>query len=357
MLHFMRWLKEHHPEIKFDTLALKGGELKESFEEVADKFYEVKQQSPGYRMIEKMLSLFMIQGRARPGDKLFRKLAGKKPDIVYANSITTIPIGLKIKEQNPKTIFVAHVHELQTVIDIVLPNLKNFVPSVDMFFTASEMVRKNLIENYQITSGKVKTIYECAAVAIPGQREKRTKGFRVGASGTFHWRKGGDVFLQVVRHLKIHYSQLDIEFVWIGALPKMELIIAEADIKKMGLEDMIWFSGLQENPGNYYKDLDVFLLPSREDPFPLVCIEVGMLGIPVICFEKATGTAEILKKGGGVVVPYLDAAAMAEQVVLYYQNPETRSRDGKRNRELFSGFTPEKICPEIFKHLENQTLS
>jgi glycosyltransferase involved in cell wall biosynthesis len=94
-------------------------------------------------------------------------------------------------------------------------------------------------------------------------------------------------------------------------------------------------------------------MTSREDPFPLVCIEVGMLGKPIVCFEKATGTAEIIEKGGGFIVPYLSVEGMAEKIIHYYNNPIEKEQHGEFNKTAFAQFTPEIGCPQLFSIIEN----
>jgi glycosyltransferase involved in cell wall biosynthesis len=94
-------------------------------------------------------------------------------------------------------------------------------------------------------------------------------------------------------------------------------------------------------------------MTSREDPFPLVCIEVGKSGIPIICFEKATGIQEVLVTGGGFVVPYLDVVAMAEKIVLYYYDSTLLSKDSKKNKVNFSIFTSEIMAEKLFDFIEN----
>ena len=79
-----------------------------------------------------------------------------------------------------------------------------------------------------------------------------------------------------------------------------------------------------------------------------------MLGKPIISFEQATGTNEIIAKGGGYIVPYLNIEAMSKKVIHYIENPEIRIEHGKKNAVEFSRFTPENICPELFSVLKNQ---
>ena len=61
-----------------------------------------------------------------------------------------------------------------------------------------------------------------------------------------------------------------------------------------------------------------------------------MLGVPIICFEKATGTSEVLSKGGGFVVPYLDIYEMAKKIIKYYENKDLKLKHAEENRSNFS---------------------
>jgi glycosyltransferase involved in cell wall biosynthesis len=102
----------------------------------------------------------------------------------------------------------------------------------------------------------------------------------------------------------------------------------------------------------FFQNFDMLLLTSREDPFPLVCIEVGMMGKPILSFEKATGTNEILKDARGFIVPFGDVDEMANKVILYYLDRKLRFEHGQLNKEIFSQFIPENWCPKLFEVVE-----
>ena len=138
-----------------------------------------------------------------------------------------------------------------------------------------------------------------------------------------------------------------------GKISQTQRNSIEADLEKANLKDTLFFVGEQNRPEIYYEKFDVFLMTSREDPFPLVCIEVGKSGIPIICFEKATGIQEVLVSGGGFVVPYLDVVAMAEKLVLYYYDSTLLSKDSKKNKVNFSIFTSEIMGEKLFDFIEN----
>ena len=136
-------------------------------------------------------------------------------------------------------------------------------------------------------------------------------------SGTVHWRKGTDIFIQLVRTIYKLEPKCNIKFVWVGKSSFKENVIIQEDLRKLGLQEYVTFPGEVDNPTEYFKDFDVFVMTSREDPFPLVCIEVGQLGKPIVSFDKATGINEFLANGGGFVVPYLDIEEMALKLLFY----------------------------------------
>lgn len=344
LLNFIRWLKKHHPEIKLGVVALRNGELLEEFKMRADHFYEL----PGKTFYTRIKRRMNPQKTEFPKNFL-RTLNKEKYDLVYANTASSIQLGVSLKKESKDLKLVAHIHELPTTINLLQPNFVNFTAFVDSFIAVSQMVAEGLESNFSVQKDKIELIYEFTEKLEPESLKSGNKAFKVGAAGTFHWRKGSDVFLQVARYVHDHHPEYDIQFTWIGKVPQSEKLIAESDILKMGLQNKVKFTGLVENPIDHFRELDVFLLLSREDPFPLVCIEVGMLGVPIICFENSTGIIEVLKDGGGVILPYLDIEKVSNQIIKYFENPELLKKHGDKNKEQFSQFTPEKICPKLFE--------
>jgi glycosyltransferase involved in cell wall biosynthesis len=74
----------------------------------------------------------------------------------------------------------------------------------------------------------------------------------------------------------------------------------------------------------------IFALTSREDPYPLVVLEAGLSGVPVVCFQGAGGAPELVEADGGVVVPYLDIELMADSIAWLADDPVARQQRGQR---------------------------
>ena len=79
-------------------------------------------------------------------------------------------------------------------------------------------------------------------------------------------------------------------------------------------------------PAPYFLAADLFVLTSRQDPFPCVVHEAMAAGVPVIAFKDAGGAPEALADGAGITVDYRDVDAMAEAILSLYQDGTARAR-------------------------------
>lgn len=358
LFYFLQWLKENKPSVNFTILDIHGGNLSEEFKSLACSYYclenlkldEITFYQDFKNRILKRIGKY--KSPVHPRDLLIKKLADENFDVIYANSALSLPVANSIKNLSKNSKLVLHVHELNTIIQQLLPDFLDLVNEVDKFIAVSDLVSKNLNSVYNINPDRIRVIYEFSKIS-GSQKGKDKDYFLVGGAGTVHWRKGSDLFIQIARYIITYYKEVVIKFEWVGYLSNEEKLIVEGDIQKAGLQKYVSFIGEKVNPIEYFKHFDLFLLCSREDPFPLVAIEVGSLGIPIICFEGATGTGEILKNGGGEIVPYLNIEMASEKIINYYYNRDKLKKDGENARNLFSNFTPEQICPLIYKELSN----
>jgi len=355
LLSFLKWLKQNQSDIACDLVSLKTGELREEFENVVDSYQELRVEIPEEltliqlikRRLLKRLGLFKIKKTNL--QILLEELTRKKPEVIYANSALSLDVALALKKTNPKAKLICHIHELETIIKISLPAFKEQASGVDKWIAVSELVKNNLIVNYSIAPPAIETVYEFTdSITLKERALENNSEFIVGGCGTVHWRKGTDLFIQVARYTKHKYPELPIKFMWVGELSSFQETLLAADIHKSNLNETVEFTGHTSNPSPYFERMSLFLLTSREDPFPLVAIEAGKLGKPIIAFDKASGTTEFLSDTCGCVVNYMDVEAMAEQVVYYFQNPDILELHNKTSKHIFSQLNPEKCCPQLY---------
>ncbi|WP_367773687.1 glycosyltransferase family 4 protein [Flavobacterium sp. WC2421] len=355
LLLFLKWLKKENKNIEIHIVFLEGGDLKDDFKEVATVCYNYSDILIKKSFFNRVFSYLLQKTNKRKTRKnrYLKNIANQQYDIIYANTIASVSFATFLKKQctnNPKLI--VHIHELNTAIKAYLPNFKEHIPHIDSFISVSKLVMEHLNTDWKVNPLKNHLVYAFSDKEV-FKKEDNSKVFEVGASGLVNPRKGDDLFVQVANYIKTRYPKIKIKFTWVGQVYNGQRISIEADLEKANLTDTVFFVGEQSAPENYYKNFDVFLMTSREDPFPLVCIEVGKMGVPIICFEKATGTAEILFEGGGFIVPYLDVVTMAEKLILYYNDSILRNKDGGLNKINFSEFTSDNMAKKIFNCIEN----
>ncbi|WP_282134436.1 glycosyltransferase [Seonamhaeicola maritimus] len=353
LLQLIKWYKKNTNN-SIDLVGLKGGDFFNEFSSICDNITIIEDKPKSFKVLlsQKVLKKIGIKSKTTK-QLVLDVLCENNYDLIYGNTALSLSFSSRLRQRLPRTKLILHVHEMEVMIKRLSPNFKKYVSNVDKFIAASNPVKENLKRTYKIPSNNIKVINEFSEFELPQAINKQNDNtFVVGASGLSGWRKGNDVFLQIARIIKKKYPDANIKFIWVGNESSDKLII-DADIKKLNLSKTVSFIGSTDKPIIHYNNFNLFLLTSREDPFPLVCIEVAKLGKPIICFKDASGTAEIIENGGGKVVPYLDIESMANEIIGYYKDRVMLKRDSIKVKELFSVYTADKICPLIQDEINN----
>ena len=104
-------------------------------------------------------------------------------------------------------------------------------------------------------------------------------------------------------------------------------------------------TGFVDDPIPYYDLMDVVVLPSYREGFPMVALEAGAAGKPLVA-ARATGSIDAVIDGEtGILVPARDAAALADAVDSLLADPETARRMGRAGRErVRARFLPGRLA-------------
>ncbi len=345
-LNFLKWFKANSV-IPFEILLKDDGELHPEFETLAPTIVWNK-TSNRQAHIERVKTYYK---QANIG-------------LIYANTITNGDVLAALAALNCPVI--THVHELEYWINYRVDpnNLKQTQKHSHHYITVSQAVKQNLVENLNIPENKISLHYEFIPTKhapnltqLPQIRKQLNippDALVVGGSGTTDWRKGPELFIQLAR--AIYRRQLDkpVHFVWVGGDNQgAQFGALWHDIKLSGLEHYVHFTGNRSNPLDYFANFDVFAMVSREDPFPLVNLEVASLGKPIVCFDGSGGSKEFVADNCGFVVPYLDLETMAERVVELLQTPDLRRQMGSRAAEkVRKQHDIDVVAPQILSIIE-----
>ena len=104
---------------------------------------------------------------------------------------------------------------------------------------------------------------------------------------------------------------------------------------------------------HYYRDADVFVLPSRSEPWGMVLNEAAAAGLPLVATEESGAAHDLVEEGvNGFRVPAGDVAVLRDRLTRLAEDPELRASAGARSRELARRFTPDAWADGVVRLAE-----
>ena len=160
--------------------------------------------------------------------------------------------------------------------------------------------------------------------------------------GGLHPRKGVDVLLRAMR--AVHEFDPGSHLYLVGEGPMQ----AEYEnlARELQLEDRTHFVGAIADPRPYMAAADIFVLPSRADPAPLVLSEARQLGCAIIASE-VDGIAEMLDHGAaGLLTPPGDPERLALAIRALLDDPARRMELARGAGEGLARFAIERVAKD-----------
>jgi glycosyltransferase involved in cell wall biosynthesis len=109
----------------------------------------------------------------------------------------------------------------------------------------------------------------------------------------------------------------------------------EARARELGLGDRLRFVDFKPPSSRQLRSLDVFVLPSSWEAFPISVLEAMACGVPQVATDVG-GTSEALADGvTGLLCPPEDPAALADRVATLLEDEAMRARMAEDGRRRF----------------------
>ena len=126
------------------------------------------------------------------------------------------------------------------------------------------------------------------------------------ALGRLHRNKGFDVLLKALADLPDHW-------LWLAGTGPLEARL-KAMAGDLGVSERVRFLGWREDTPALFAAADIFVCPSRHEPFGNIVIEAWAHGVPVVA-AASQGPKALIETGvGGMLVPADDPTALAESI-------------------------------------------
>ena len=358
LLHLLKWLKAN-TDLKIEILLLNDGPLRTDFEKIGKTLlvHELtKEHSVSGKIQKKVLG--------KTSDLFLKKVADQfarqNYDLVYGNTILSLPLLKKFKEEHRlKTL--CCIHELSFALNYSFSKtyLHDTLPLMDCIIAVSNAVKENLINAYDLSAKKIHLHYEfidtADEITSTNKPTKQDLGiahneFIIGMGGTAEWRKGADLIIPLTLKLIELHSDLYFKMIWLGAGPENNFVKQlQYDAEKCGVSDKLVFLDTKPNPLDFISLFDVFVLLSREDPFPLIALEAAFLEKPIIAFENSGGMPELISQGAGLLAPYLDITEIARQIYKLKDDTSLKDQLGKTAKQLvINSYNTPIVAPVIY---------
>jgi glycosyltransferase involved in cell wall biosynthesis len=247
---------------------------------------------------------------------------------------------------------VTHVHEMRQWLTTRVPasDLRQTLEMSDALIACSDATRSALVD-LGCDAGRITVVHEPVPDKVQPAEDVRPRlramlgvspdTVVVAGAGTADRRKGADLFVELGVLLQ-DLSDRPICMPWFGDVLEHEGGWLEHDLDRAS--STVRFVGAVADLPELLHGVDVFVLPSREDPFPLVMLEAAAAGVPVVAFSGSGGADEFLADGAGILSPYLNLPHMARAVAGLLDDPAAARAMGELAQAATGALTPEKIA-------------
>ncbi len=233
--------------------------------------------------------------------KLIKK---EKPDIVHAHMNLMNFCALYAAKAAGVKIRISHSHIAEknrnwcfNIMAFVCKKL--CVNSATMLLACGKEAGEYMYGKRRMEDGNVKIVENAIdirryTISLEEKKKIRTKKglndeFVVGHVGRFSYQKNHEQLVDIFYCLKKIKKNAKLLLIGTGELENQ----IKQQVEKYGIEDSVIFAGTTKNMRDMYALMDVFVLPSRFEGFPVVSVEVQAARIPSIFSDSIAPTCKL----------------------------------------------------------------
>ena len=335
-LNLLEWIPR---TAAVQALAAPEGHLEQEAANRGIEFYHIP-----YTAVRRSLSPIDLGSAIALVPSLMRRtkkvIARFSPDIIHAHSaksviMTSFSVG---KVRSWKLVW--HLHDYVPLGMLRSALIRLALAAADEVIAVSHAVAQDVCGRHQVRIIPNAIVFQDIPESKPSGCLRDRAGIPsnaevLGYAGRLDREKGIAVLLECVQ------SALSI-------LPDIHLLVAgdspfkpgemrkhwEERAFRLGIHEHVHFLGHLAALDDYFRSIDIFVLPAYREPFGLVLLEALARGIPVVACD-AGGPSEILARlRGSSLVPVGDPHALAQECVRLLRDPNLRLLARQEGPEL-----------------------
>lgn len=220
---------------------------------------------------------------------------------------------------------------------------------VDIFFgifhkkiiTVSDQVKKSYLKNSATLKNKLYTIYngiDSQQLQISVNRLQflnefglATNNIIIGCIANLIEQKGHKFLLQAVP--VVLQRRPDARFLIVGDGPLKKYLEISAEI--LGVRDQVIFTGYRQDIPKLLQVMDIFVLPSLWEGFPIAILEAMASGRPVIATDVGGNSEAVIHNKTGIIVPNRNPSALAAAIIELTEDEHKMLHFGREGKRRF----------------------
>ncbi|OIU69784.1 glycosyltransferase family 4 protein [Rossellomorea aquimaris] len=282
--------------------------------------------------------------------RLYRCINHQEIDVIHANSLRMVLYAVLLRKLagKPKIKIVYTKHNITALEKFpgLFSSLMNHC--VTGIITVSEYEKRVLLQ-YGVKEEKITTVYNGVDLdKFPFMGKPQPDVFNVGILARLSPEKNHGLFLEIAASLK---EEKDLQFYIAGDGPERESI--QENIQKLGISDRVTLLGEVKDPQEFLQSMDLLLLTSEREVFPMVILEAMATGTPVVTINRG-GISEAVADGEtGMMVDNHCPETFCEKILTLKSDGDLRKAiiDAARQR-VVRNFTSNNMVEHTLRQYE-----
>ena len=252
----------------------------------------------------------------------------KEFDLIFIGGLSASDFSVEVSKLDLPIIFWLHES-----YDVYYEKYKLIIRDNIHYYAGGKRVLEKFYEHYP--SGRIEEmLYFLPQIEEMPEVRKSQEKIMFAVLGSISKRKGQDIFIEAIKQIE-EEKQKKANFVMVGSYSMADNFFDfDEQIKK--IDNCKWIDELnQKELALFYKEIDVLVCPSRDDPMPIVVTQAFQNGIPCIISDQV-GQCEYIKVGkGGEVFHSEDVKELKNIMIKYIDDKEALKVKSLEAKQIF----------------------
>ncbi|MGL5785041.1 MAG: glycosyltransferase family 4 protein [Alphaproteobacteria bacterium] len=262
-----------------------------------------------------------------------------QPDLVIAHGGRAIKFSASAKPKGVKLVGVTHLYK------------ESYLKKADYLIAITEHL-KQYMQSHGYDERKIFVVPNMIRLQKPYRpfHVSDKKSVVIGSYGRFCNQKGFSDLIHSIGLLKARGYAVQL---LLGGAGELEEAL-KLQVKALGLEEVVTFVGWVTDKDAFLKKIDIFCLPSLEEPFGIALLEAMAFSKPIVA-SNVSGPAEILShEKDALLAEPSSPEDFANKLADYIDNPQKASSFvEKAYQKLEKTYETSKVSKKLLKALSS----